>query len=97
MTRHYSTKDFFRQMPNHLLARYFHGRGMFGELDFSAMKETQPDELFTAWLGLPDVQRNTMDAELRDIFELREGLLRDPRRGAMALGEGRTAGVQGVC
>ncbi len=27
MARHYSTKDFFRQMPNTLLARYFHQRG----------------------------------------------------------------------
>ena len=27
MARHYSTKDFFRQMPNTLLARYFHARG----------------------------------------------------------------------
>jgi len=53
-----------------LARRYFHGRGMFGRTGFSAMKETQPDELFTAWLGLPDVQRNTMDAELRDIFEM---------------------------
>jgi hypothetical protein len=24
MARHYSTKDFFRQIPNSLLARYFH-------------------------------------------------------------------------
>ena len=28
MARHYSTKDFFRQMPNALLARYFQGRGL---------------------------------------------------------------------
>ena len=34
------------------------------------MKETQPDELFSAWLTLPDVRRNDMDAELQDIFEL---------------------------
>jgi hypothetical protein len=70
MTRHYSTKDFFRQMPNALLARYFQGRGLFESLDFAAMKEAQPDELFTAWLKLPDGQRNTMDAELHDIFEM---------------------------
>jgi hypothetical protein len=57
-------------MPNALLARYFHARGLFGDLDFSAMKETQPDELFAAWLYLPDGQRNEMDAEFRDIFEL---------------------------
>lgn len=52
-------------MPNALLARYFQGRGLFGDLDFSAMKETQP-----AWLYLPDGQRNKIDAEFRDIFEL---------------------------
>jgi hypothetical protein len=58
-------------MPNPLLARYFHARGLFSELDFRAMKETQPDELFSAWLDLPpDSQRNSMDAEFRDIFEL---------------------------
>ena len=70
MTRHYSTKDFFRQMPNALLARYFQGQRLFEGLDFAAMKEVQLDELFTAWLKLPDGQRNAMDAEFRDIFEM---------------------------
>jgi len=70
MARHYSTTDFFRQIPNALLARYFEGRGLFGELDFSAMKEGKADTLFEAWLALPDSQRNTMDAEFRDIFAL---------------------------
>lgn len=68
--RHYSTREFFRQMPNALLARYFCGKGLFRDLDFSAMKEGSPDELFKAWLGLPDIQRNGMDAEFRDIFEM---------------------------
>jgi hypothetical protein len=70
MARHYSTRDFFRQMPNTLLARYFQARGLFGDLDFAAMRETQPDQLFAPWLDLPDRQRNEMDAEFRDIFEL---------------------------
>ena len=70
MARHYSTRSFFRQIPNDLLARYFEGRGLFGELDFAAMKETRPDELFTAWLKLPEEQRNAMDAEFREIFEM---------------------------
>jgi len=70
MARHYSTKDFFRQMPNALLVRYFQGRGLFGDLDFAAMKEGKPDALFAAWLALPDAQRNEMDAELLDIFTL---------------------------
>ena len=70
MTRHYSTKDFFRQTPNALLARYFQERGLFADLDFAVMKEAKPDALFAAWLDLPDAQRNEMDAELLDIFEL---------------------------
>jgi hypothetical protein len=70
MSRHYSTRDFFRQMPNVLLARYFHARDLFHDLDFAAMKETQPEKLFTSWLELPDGQRNRMDAEFQSIFEM---------------------------
>jgi hypothetical protein len=71
MARHYSSaKDFFRQMPNALLARYFQGRGCLLDLDFAAMKESKPDELFAAWLGLPDNQRNEMDMEFWEIFEM---------------------------
>ena len=65
MARHYPTRDFFRQMPNSLLARYFHAHGVFGDLDFAAMKETQPDELFAAWLGLADTQHHEMDADAK--------------------------------
>ena len=70
MARHYSTRSFFRQIPNDLLARYFEGQALFGELDFATMKETRPDELFRAWLELPEEQRNAMDAEFREIFEM---------------------------
>ncbi len=48
MAWYYSTKDFFRQILNVLLARYFHARNLICDLDFSAMKETHPDELFAA-------------------------------------------------
>jgi len=70
MARHYSTKEFFRQMPNALLARYFQGRELFGDLDFSAMKDGKPEPLFGAWMYLPEGKRNEMDAEFRDIFEM---------------------------
>ncbi len=70
MARHYTTKDFFRQIPNALLARYFHDRDLFTDLDFSAMKETKPDELFSAWLDLDEKQRNPMDAVFHEIFNL---------------------------
>ena len=70
MARHYSTREFFRQVPNALLARYFSAHGLFADLDFAAMKEAQPDALFTAWLALPDAERHAMDTEFREIFEL---------------------------
>ena len=36
MGRQYSIKDFFRQMPNVLLARNFGARGLLAEMDFAA-------------------------------------------------------------
>ena len=54
MARHYATRDFFRQMPNPLLARYFHARGVFDDLDITALPEPQPEELWAAWLTLDD-------------------------------------------
>lgn len=70
MAQNFSTKDFFRQMPNGLLARYFHGKGLMADLDFAAMKEGKPDALFDAWLELPDPIRSKLDAELRDIHAM---------------------------
>jgi hypothetical protein len=32
VARHYSTKDFFRQIPNALLARYFLAQRLFDKL-----------------------------------------------------------------
>jgi hypothetical protein len=52
--RHYSLPDFFRQMPNKLLARYFDERGVLAEVDSATLKEGKPEELFTAWLALPE-------------------------------------------
>lgn len=52
----YSTKSFFRQMPNTLLARYFNEQGLFGDIDFSTMKEGKPYELFEVRLLPPGLQ-----------------------------------------
>ncbi len=37
--RHYSTKDFFRHVPNALLAGYSREKRLFETLDFKVMKE----------------------------------------------------------
>ena len=70
MARHYATRDFFRQMPNRLLARYFHARGVFDDLDIAAMPEPHPDALCAAWLDLDCAQRAEMDAAFQDIAAL---------------------------
>lgn len=44
MARHCSARDFFRQMPNALLARYFLARAVFAEFDFAAMSEIRHDD-----------------------------------------------------
>ena len=70
MARHYSVKDFFRQTPNALLARYFAAMGLFSGLDFGAMKEGKHDDLFNGWMTLPDEDRRRTDADFRDIDDM---------------------------
>jgi hypothetical protein len=70
MAGQYSTRNFFRQMPNYLLARYFNEQGLFADIDFSKMKEGKPNALFEAWLALSTKERNKMDAAFRDIYEM---------------------------
>ncbi|MCM8623941.1 MAG: hypothetical protein NFW16_19940 [Candidatus Accumulibacter sp.] len=41
MTSHYSTRDFFRQMPNPRLVRCFSAGELLQEFDFAAIEETQ--------------------------------------------------------
>ena len=70
MARHYSARDFFRQMPNRLLARYFRARGVLDDLDIAALPETEPDALLAAWLDLDVPAREETDAAFRDIAAL---------------------------
>jgi len=70
MGRHYSTRDFFRQMPNRLLARYFEAHGVLAGVNFAGLRETKIEPLFAAWLGLPEDERKAMDAKLLEISEM---------------------------
>lgn len=56
MAQQYSTKDFFRQMPNAMLARDFAAGEVLQDFDFAAIKETKFEPLFEAWLALPEIQ-----------------------------------------
>ena len=58
MTRHYSTRSFFRQIPNDLLTRFSESRGLGSALDLAA------------WLALPEERRQGLEAEFQEIFEM---------------------------
>ena len=70
MAGHYSTRSFFRQIPNDLLARYFQRRGLLGDFGFGSVEKPPPEALFAAWLELPNDDRNAMEAAFREIFEM---------------------------
>jgi len=70
MARHYSTRDFFRQMPKGLLDRYFAAQKVLAELDFTTMKEGDPQTLFDAWQAVPEDGRRRMEADFGEIAEL---------------------------
>ena len=70
MAQHYSTKHFFRRVPNELLQRYFHSKSILSDIKITELKETKVDPLFDAWLKLSEQQRNHMDAEFRSIWEM---------------------------
>lgn len=70
MSRHYSTRDFFRQMPSDLVARHFRGKEECDDVAAAAASKSKPADMLAVWLRLPDKQRNATDAEFRDIYEL---------------------------
>lgn len=62
--------QFLPSGPKRPAGAVLHGTGPTRRRGFSAMKETRPNDLFKAWLALPEEQRKSMDAEFQDIFEL---------------------------
>lgn len=70
MVRHYSVPQFFRQVPNALLERYFASHAMFGDIDFEKMPETKPEALLNAWDALSAEKRTVIEPQLREIFDL---------------------------
>ena len=83
MARHCSAKDLFRQMPNALLARYFQGRSVFSNLDFSTMKETKSAEFReNGWASVEKALNHTIGG-LRGVYNRAE--YADQRREMLQL------------
>jgi len=70
MSRNFAVPQFFRQMPNQLLQRYFARHGLFNDLDFQKMKQRSVEPLVAAWEALPEDRRRALEPQLREIFDL---------------------------
>lgn len=70
MAREYQPRQFFRQVPNHLLKRYFDGKNVLSEVDLTKLTETKIEPIHEAWLKLPDEVRNDMERDFREVHDL---------------------------
>jgi hypothetical protein len=88
LARQYSPRNFLRQAPNALLARYFHERGLLTEFDIASLPETDIQPLFDASASLPPERA----AEVNSDFQLVHALADDQGIQAM-LDEGEFHGL----
>ena len=68
MARQYSHKQFFRQVPNTLLQRYFQEKKQVLEnVPFKELRETEVDPIFDAFTRLSGESQAEIEAEFQDI------------------------------
>lgn len=68
MARQFSPTQFFRLVPNEMLARYFQEkRGVLRDVAFDKLRETEVEPIFQAFTELPSEQQAMIEAEFQDI------------------------------
>jgi len=70
MSRNYTIREFFRQMPNGLLGRYFEAKGLPHGLDIASLSEAKPEPWLTLWETVPESRRPDMEADFRDLYAM---------------------------
>jgi hypothetical protein len=66
----YSHLQFFRRVPNALLARYFQSRDATLAVEMETLKESDVEPILSAFLELEDTQQAEIEAELQDVHAL---------------------------
>jgi hypothetical protein len=69
-TEHYSPKRFFRDVPAHLLARYFKQKTLLADFNFASLFEAEIDPLYTAWEALAENQKIDSEQDFKEIDAL---------------------------
>ena len=68
MARQYSHNQFFRRVPNALLGQYFiEKRGVFQEIVFDELKETEVEPIVQSFMELPSEQQAEFEAQFQGI------------------------------
>lgn len=68
MAKQYSPTQFFRRVPNALLARYFQEKhGVLLEIEFDKLKENEVEPVFQTVMMLPEDKIAALEAECQDI------------------------------
>lgn len=67
MSRHYSRKRFFREVPNAFLARYFKQKNVLAGCDFAKLDESGIEALNAALDVLPEDVRNEVEQDFAEI------------------------------
>lgn len=70
MSRHYSPKRFFREVPGEHLARYFAQKGLLSDFDFTKLEESGVDALNRVLETLPEDVRNEIEQDFSEIDSL---------------------------
>ena len=70
MASQYSHLQFFRRVPNELLARYFSSRNVALDLDLTKLKPTDVEPVLSAFVQLDDTRQDEMEAQFQDMHAL---------------------------
>lgn len=70
MSAKYSTRNFFRNVPNALLFEYFKRQNILQKYDFSHVTENKIDPIFKAWKELSDEQIRKMEIDFQNIYKM---------------------------
>ena len=70
MASQYQHRQFFRRVPNLLLAKYFEAKGIPLDVDFGKLKETEVEPIFAAFTALPEDTQSAVEVDFQDINAL---------------------------
>jgi len=70
MAGQYQHRQFFRRVPNALLAKYFETRGVDLGVDFEKLTETDVEPIFQEFAALSEEQKANLEVDFQDINAL---------------------------